>query len=412
MKKLLIVLALAGVMAAHAEELDRPGGIRFGTRMTLMPYVSFSFTHDSNVDASKHSKAGQSWNINPGATFNYKAENWNLSGALYYQYHAYSSGYSKSLNNSSFGESLSYTWSNSSHGGRGWALMISESYSMISQDDDAMNDGGRGIGRDRQQATIAGTLERRFTDRFHGNVNASYYYLHYDNKVGSYAPLYGWQRWTVGAEMGYVVSRWTDFLFSGSYHGYTQENDSSKYFLGPQPKVSDSSRGWSLMGGIGTHATERISYRIMAGYHEYKYNGHSDGGPTYSISGLWKMSDTWNMMAMAARYYSPSETARGSSMITDSVSWGLGHTMLRGKLSSTFDLAYRHQEHPYNTYAINDYRQDVGTARFGLNYTINRYLSLFGSIEYQKNWYNGAAAFKSRYDYDRWRGTVGFRLTY
>lgn len=411
MKKSLLILSVAAISLAHAEEMDRPGGIKIGTRMTLMPYVNFTFTHDSNVGSLRDNDDGQSWSINPGANLAYNAENWHLTGSLYYQYHAYSSGYSHELNSSSFGESLNYSWSNA-QGGKGWSLMLSESYQMISQDDDASNDGGRGVGRDRNQATVAGMLERSFNERIHGGVNASYYYLHYDNKVGKYAPLYGWRRWTVGLESGYVVNKWTDLLVSGSYSGYNQDNDSTKYYSLPAKRVDRDSRSWSVMAGVGTRATERISYRVMVGYSEYEYSEHSDSAPTYQISGNWKMSDTWSMMALASRYFSPSETARGSSAITDSVSWGLAHTMLRGKLSATFDLSYRHQSHPYNTYAQNDYRQDIGTARFGLNYTLNRFVSLFGSVEYQKSWYSGTPYYRGNYDYDRWRGTVGFRLTY
>ena len=413
MKRIITALALAGALAAGAEELDRPSGIQIGTRMTLNPYVSLSFTHDSNVDSVNKKNDGQLWTVSPGTSLTYKGGNWGLTGQLYYQYHAYSSGYSKQLNQSSWGESLTYNWSNAQGGGKGWQLMLTESYRFITQDHDAMSDGGRGIGRDRQQADVSGALERRFTDRFHGGVNASYYYLHYDNQVNSYAPLYGWTRWSVGGQVGYVVNKWSDLLLTGNYHGYTQDNDSNKYYEWDKiHNIKDRSKGWTVQGGFGTHATERITYRVLVGYSHYEYCNHSDNAPTYTISGNWKMTDNWNMMLMGSRYYSPSETARGSSALTDTVSWGLAHSMVRGKLTATFDLAYRRQEHPYNTYSDNDYRTDIGTARFGLNYTINRFVGVFGSLEYQKSWYSGPGGLTSQYDYDRWRATVGMRLTY
>ena len=413
MKRILMVLAIAGALVAGAEELDRPSGIQIGTRMTLNPYVSLSFTHDSNVNSTKKQEDGQSWTVSPGTSLTYVGDNWNLSGALFYQYHAYSSGYSKQLNTSSWGESLTYNWSDAAGAGKGWKLMLTENYQFISQDDDATTDGGRGVGRDRQQANFAGALDRRFTDRFHGSVNSSYYYLHYDNKLKSYAPMYGWTRWTVGAEVGYVVNKWTDILVSGNYQGYTQENDSYKYYYWDTLNhINDRSRGGTVQAGVATHATERITYRVLVGWSRYVYNHHTSDAPTYTISGNWKMTDNWSMMALGSRYYSPSETGRGSTSLTDTLSWGIAHSMVRGKLTATFDLSYRHQEHPYNTYAENDYKTDIGTARFGLNYTINRFVGVFGSVEYQQSWYSGRANMSSQYDYDRWRATVGMRLTY
>lgn len=412
MKKLLFIAALAVAAAAQAEELDRPGGIKIGQRMTLKPYVSFSFTYDSNVNSTNKKADGQSWCANPGATLEYNGDNWRLFGGLTYQYHAYSSNYSSSHNNSSFGENLVFNWSDSENEGKGWHLMLSESYQMISQDDDAMNDGGRGVGRDRSQANAAAVLERRFTEKLHGNVNASYYYLHYDNRAYSYGPMYGWTRWMLGAELGYAASKWTDLLIAANYAGYTQDNNSYLYYTpGVDPVLDDHSEGYSLMGGIGSYMTERISYKVLFGWSHYDYCTSSEDAPTYMISANWKMTDNWNMMLMGSRYYSPSETARGSSALTDTISWGIAHSMIRGKLTAAFDVAYRRQEHPFNTYQKFDYEQDVGTARLSLNYTINRFVGVFTSFEYQQAWYSGAAK-QNNYDYDRWRATVGFRLTY
>ena len=414
MKKILLLAAMAGVMVAQAEEMDRPGGIKIGTRMTLKPYVSFSITHDSNVNGQSKQQSGQSWTVGPGTTLEYNGGNWRLTGGLDYRYHAYSSGYSKHLNSSSIAESLVFNWHDSENGsGKGWSLMLSESYNLISQDDDATNNGGRGSGRDRQQANVAGVLERRFTDKFHGNVNASYYYLHYKNREMHYAPMYGWTRWMAGTEWGWVLSKWTDLLIAGNYAGYTQENDSYKYYAwDTKSKIDNKSEGYSVMGGFGSYMTERISYKVLVGWSHYDYCNSSENAPTYVVSANWKMTDNWNMMLLGSRYYSPSETGRGSSALTDRVSWGVAHSMVRGKLTAAFDLSFRRTEHPFNTYAQNDYQQYIGAARLSLNYTINRFVGVFGSLEYQQAWYDGLASMRNDYDYDRWRATVGFRLTY
>lgn len=415
MKKILLLAAIAGAMLVHAEEMDRPSGVKIGSRMTLKPYVGFSFTYDSNVNGQKKKQDGESWNINPGVSLEYNGGNWRLSGGVTYQYHMYSSGYSSQLNNSSAAENLVFNWHDSENtAGKGWSLMLSETYSLISQDDDATTNGGRGSGRDRQQANVAGVLERRFNEKFHGNVNVSYYYLHYKNREMHYAPMYGWTRWLVGTEWGWVVSKWTDILIAGNYAGYTQDNNSNKYYWWDNKNnIDDDSKGYSLMAGFGTYMTERISYKVLVGWSHYDYCTSSENAPTYMVSANWKMTDNWNMMLMGSRYYSPSETARGSSALTDTISWGVAHSMVRGKLTASFDVAYRHLQHPFNTYSQNDYEQDIATARLSLNYTINRFVGVFGSVEYQQAWYDGAVqSMASDYDYDRWRATVGFRLTY
>ena len=46
--------ASASVLTASADMVDRPTGFKIGERMTLRPYVSLSYTYDSNVDSAKH----------------------------------------------------------------------------------------------------------------------------------------------------------------------------------------------------------------------------------------------------------------------------------------------------------------------------------------------------------------------
>ncbi len=414
LKKLFVIAAVSSAVAANADTMDRPGGFKVGQRMTVRPYVSLYYTFDSNVDSSHHSDSrnGSSWNVNPGFTASYQSENWNIDAGAFYRYHAYSRN-SSNLDTSSYGQNLALTWSNTKDGGKGWSLNIRESYEFISQDDDMSDREGRGIGRDRQQFQIGGTLQRRFTERWHASLDSSYYFLDYDNKSSKYAPMYGWTRWTAGGQVGYVASPWTDLLLAANYQGYDQDNDRDRRGetgMARGRKISSDSKGWTIHAGIGTHATERISYRIMGGYSRFEYGGgaHDSDGFTYSISGQWKMSDTWNMMLLGSSYYQPSEQEYGSAVRADFVSWGLAHTMVRGKVNATLNLNYRHERHEYTEYSSSDYDSDIWTARLGLNYTLNRFVSLFSSLEYQDYMSHD----RSNYDYDRWRLSVGMRLTY
>ena len=398
----------ASVLTASADVVDRPSGFKIGERMTLRPYVSLSYTYDSNVDSAKHAKSGSTWVVNPGLGAEYKGDNWELAGRAWYRYHAYNR-YSNQLNESSFGENLTFKWANSLPNEKGWSVLLSENFSQIAQDDDMSDHSGRGIGRDRKTFQASGIVERRINERLHAAVNASYYMLDYDNNVKSYAPLYGWKRLLAGGEIGYAASKWTDFLVAANYSWYQQDNIPSGV------RYSDESRGWSLMAGLGTRATERIEYRILTGWSRFEYaNGDADevNGWTYQVSGKWKISDTWNMMLLAASYYQPSEREACSAIRVDSISWGVAHSMVRGKLNATLDLNYRRESHEYTAERAYDYDDDIITARIGLNYTLNRFLQLFGRIEYQTDMCDGGNVRGHNYDYDRFRGTVGMRLTY
>lgn len=417
MKKLMIVAALVSSFAAQAEVMDRPTGFKIGQRMTVRPYVSMSYTYDSNVTSRERAKSGSSWVVSPGFTADYKAENWNLEGGAFYQYHAYSNN-SNNLNHDSYGQNLAYNWANSKSGERGWSLTLRESYQKISQDDDMSNHGGRGAGRDRSQFQFAAAVQRRITERLHADVEGTYYYLDYDNDSGKYAPMYGWRRWTAGGQVGYAASKWTDLLIAANYQGYKQDNDvyrGGETMVGPRNgRYSSSSKGYTVQTGIGTHATERISYRLTGGWSRFEYAGGAKtlNGFTYQGASSWQMTDRWTMMLLATSYYQPSEQEYGSAVRVDSIAWGVGHAMVRGKLNATFDVNFRHENREYSEYRASEYDQDILTTRIGMNYTINRFVSAFTSLEYQIDWIGGNSYGKNSYDYDRWRLTVGMRLTY
>ncbi len=404
----LTALVSTVALAASADIADRPQGFKVGERMTLRPYVSLSYTYDSNIDSTRHGKSGSIWVVNPGLGAEYKADNWEITGRAWYRYHAYNR-YAKQLNQSSYGENVAFRWTDSLPDEKGWSVMLSESFSQIAQDDDMTEHNGRGIGRDRKTFQTSALVERRINDKWHAAAEASYYMLDYENNMSRYASLYGWKRTTAGGEIGYAASQWTDILLAANYQWYDQDN------APPTTRYADESKGWTVMGGIGTRATERISYRLLTGWSRFDYAGSHGGevnGWTYQASAKWMLSDTWNTMLLASSYYQPSEREVGSAIRVDSVSWGLAHTMVRGKLNSSFDINYRRETHEYTMRNAYDYDDDIITARLALTYSLNRFLQVYGSLEYQVDMCSGKGPAGSDYDYDRYRGTVGLRLTY
>ena len=409
-----VVLAVAGILAigASAEVLDRPTGIKIGQRMTLRPYVSLSISWDSNVSGS-HGNAGNRgdvlWTVNPGFSLDYKADMWSLLLNGYYNYHSYTKSENVSRHNQhTYGETLRWNWSNSKGLDRGWTFMLSETFQQMSMSDDLSYGDGTSYTADRYQFTINGGTQYRINEHWHADANASYYLLDYQNDTASpyRSALYGWQRWMASGELGFAPSRWLDILGHIGYQGYKQDNVSST-------RTGSESQGYTAQVGVGSHATERISYRALAGWSRFEYGDTATSdGFVYTLSGRWKISDTLHTMLMASSYYQPSERELSSQSRVDSASWGIAKSWVRGKLNTTLDMTYRHETHDGTEYDSVDYALDVGTARAGLHYTLNRFLTGFLMAEYQRSFNNESQRTYGYCDYDRWRLTMGVRFTY
>lgn len=415
----LVFFALGAVVAvspAAAEIQDRPAGVKIGQRLTLRPYVSFDFTYDSNSNQQNDNDGNTSWHINPHLNLTYKSERFNAELGLFYGYRAYNSN-SRNENGQDYGEDLRMSWTTAAADEKGWTILLTERYQRMTEDDDFQNNNGRGLWRDRTTFLVDADIERRFTDKLHASVYGSYYYLDYANDSKSYIPLYGWQRWMGGVQVGYALSKWTDFVLTGNYQGYSQDNDYDVSHMsdvyGTKGRYSSESRGYTVHAGLQSRATEKISYRVLAGWSRFEYaGGESDSdGFTYSASANWMITDTWHTMLLASSYYQPSEREYGSANRVDSVSWGLAHSMIRGKLNATLDAAYRRETRAYTDQSAPDYDEDIFSFRLGLDYTLNRFFAIYARGEYQCCLFD-EDIYGDDCDYNRFRVTVGFRLQY
>ena len=413
MSKTSLVFAVALVLgqASVAEVLDRQSGIKIGERLTLRPYVTSSITYDSNVDANsgratKSDKDDFLWTISPSLWLHYNGENWSTILSGFYNYRQYFKRCHRNYNRHEYGQDFRVNWSNSTGAEKGWSLILGESFHQITMANDMIVDGGS-YDSDARQFQVAGALQRRFNEHWHADVNSSYYWLDYQNDTKNRAAFYGWDRWLVGGEIGFAPSKWTDLLVSGSYQGYSQDNASGSGYSG-------DSKGYSVQAGIGSYMTERISYRALAGWSRFEYGDSSsaENGFVYTLSGNWKIGETWNTMLLASSYYQPSERQYASKARIDAVSWGLAKVMVRGQLRATLDVRYRRENHEYVTSGGDDYTLNIWTGRLGLDYSICRMLSVFAYGEYQKSMNDEARAHNDAYDYDRWRLTAGVKLSY
>ena len=385
---------------------DKPQGFRFfNQHLTIKPYVSLSYTYDSNVDTTDKSTSDSIFCIQPGADFEWKGERWALVGSVWYRRNAYCK-YSNEMGENSYGESLAYKWSTSEQNERGWSLVLSEKYRYTDQADALGSGDGRGIWRDREALDISGAIQRRFTERLHAEVMGQYNWLDYKNDTGKYAPLYGWSQWAVGAQAGYAASKWTDLLVAAGYSRYTQPGGHG------YQNYSNDSEVWTIQAGLGTHATEKITYRALMGASWLEYGGHSnaDCGWTYSLDANWRITRQLQFSVLGKSYYQPSERTRGQAIKVYSLSSGLSYLTLGDKMTLTANVAWRYEDTCYNDRYLaygNDFDEDILSVRLGADYVINRWISVFASFTWEEEWCD-----RRSYDYDRFRGTIGMRFHY
>ena len=161
-------------LIAGESEADKPQGFRFfNQHLTIKPYVSLSYTYDSNIDTTRHGTSDSIFCIQPGADFEWKGERWAIVGSLWYRRNAYCE-YSNEMGENSYGESLAYKWTTSKQDERGWSLILSEKYRYTDQSDALGSGDGRGIWRDREAFDISGAIQRRFTERLHAELIGQY----------------------------------------------------------------------------------------------------------------------------------------------------------------------------------------------------------------------------------------------
>jgi len=420
LKKSLFTVAAVAVSFAFAQEAiengdhgsgsvaDKPTGFRFmNNRLTIKPYVALSYIYDSNIDTTSKANGDSIFCVQPGADFTWRGDRWELAGTLWYRYNAYCE-YSDELGENSYGESLAYKWTNVSEEGKGWNLMLSERYQYVSQNDGLNSGSGRGIWRDREQTDVTGLLERRFTDRLHADVQGQYSWLDYKRDSSNYAPLYGWSEYAAGREAGYVASKWTDLLISGGYSHYLQKQGHG------YKDYNNESQVWTVQGGLGSHATEKITYRALAGVSQLEYGGHNnaDMGWTYQLSSNWRITRQLQASLLGNSFYQPSERSLGQAIKVYALSAGLSYLTFGDKMTFTGNVAWRYEESVYSDRYLaagNDFDEDILSLRFGANYILNRWVSLFADITWEESWCGSG---RDEYDYDRWRGTVGVRFHY
>ena len=404
-----VSFAQQGVTTPQKE--SRPTGFRFfNNHLTIKPYVSLTYTYDSNIDTAHHAEDDSIFAVTPGAEFEWRGEKWALTGSLWYRYRYYCE-YNHDMGEHSYGEKLAYTYSSSAKDEKGWTLMLAERYGFYNQSDDLTSRNGRGVWRDRETFDAQGVLERRFTERWHADIQGQYTWLDYKNKTGHYVPLNGWSQYGGGVQAGYAASRWTDLLVAAGYSRYNQKTANQ---AGLTRHYSNNSDSYSVMAGLGSHMTELITYRALMGaaWFDYGNAGDTDCGWTYTLSANWRIHRQVQLSVMGSSYYQPSERYVGQAVKVYTLGGGVSYLTLGDRLNLTANVSWRYEENIYSDNAYThrqNYDESWLSARLGADYLVNRWMSVFANIMWEQEWCGRG---NNDYNYDRFRGTLGVRFHY
>ena len=414
---LTMTLALAaGVAVAQQgvtkpQSASRPTGLSFFNRhLTIKPFVTLSYTYDSNVDADSSSADDSVFAVKPAVDFIWRGSKWELVGDLWYR-HRHFCKYTDEMGEDSFGEALQFRYTTSGQEEKGWSLLLSQRYAFISQSDDFdTRGGGRGIWRDRQTLDVSGILERRFTERWHMDIQGQYSWLDYENNSGSY-PLFGWSQYSTGVQLGYAASKWTDLLVAAGYSIYDQ--DLSGNDIKTSRRYNDRSDSYSVQAGIGTHATKKITYRALMGasWFDYGDSGETDCGWTYTLSANWRMHRQVQLSVLGSSYYEPSDEYVGQARKVYTLSSGVSYLTLGDRLNLTANVSWRFDETVYSDDVYTsryNYNRSHLSARVAADYLLNRWTSVFAHFI----WDDESVDSNSDLDYDRFRGVFGVRFHY
>ena len=419
MKSILHPLVTGGVLFCVAFGMngiaqEKASGIKIGN-LTLSPFVNLEWNYDSNVDLDRLEYDDWYLRVNPGLDLTYTGNDWGVNGQLWFSYDKYHQ-YSE-LNEPRFGGRFSEYWESDEK----WRVVLGQSY-MESKSNDSVLEGGRGIWRNRSYLDLNGAVSYQFSERTGATASGQYSKVDYANDGEKYGYLYGWEEWSVGLELARKLTEKSNLLLSGSYQMYEQDNAKeydphnayNNYYNFDRKSV-----GYSLMAGLGSRATERITYRGLMGVNWFDYGrqGNTQGW-TYQLNGNWLISKKWAASIAGSSYFQPSETEANQSMQAYTISGGATYRPIK-RLTIRGDLGYRREDDQYERLDYGKKMTDhIYSARLRADYQFVKHTSVYAGVDYvlwksdEDGPYPKDEDKGYQHEYDRLLLTVGLKLRY
>ncbi len=387
-----LTATLCGCLALPALAKEGPGFQFNGGRLQVNPVVTTGVFWESDNGNGKDDSGG-GWRIQPALSFGYNTRRTNLGLNLFYTYER---GFEDkdARDSDSYGVNLSLRQELS----RRWNLMVSTSYSRSENDEfygyDWNKSGVPLIDEDRQENYNFNTALGYRTDKWQASIGAGWS----RSKL-----LDGWKNCSDVYNLSVLGGR--------AIGPHTYWNASVTMSI-DKPDYGNTSESYYLMTGVSGETSARTSYSAMAGVGIYDYSGYygeTDIGPTYNISGAYKLSRRVALsMALSSRYEPEYNGDAKSFYIWSHHLTGAVNFQWTDVLSSRLSVAGMYEQHetPSGT-AARSYDRTYVQLSFSTSYKLNDYVSLYGSVSWKEDMYSG-----DRKDEDEYRMDAGLTFRF
>jgi len=387
-RTVVILLLMATLSVCSFAQESR--GFKFNN-LSVSPFVNLEYAYDSNVYYTKEAAGDSILTVNPGVDLTYKGNDWGLTGNGWFAYDKYLD--IDTLNATRYGESFEVYKETAN----GFRLVLGQKY-LKSGQNDSLADGGRGLWRSRDELSFNSALSYQVSEKTSLTLTGVYSDLNYAKDPVKYYDLYGWSEWSLGLEGAYKITEKSNLLLNGGYQNYTSDGAKG---------ISSGSTGYSLMAGIGSAATKKITYRILTGASWFQYaEGDQLVGWTYSLDSSWVINKKLVATIAGSSYFQPSEQEQNQATQVYALSTGLSYRPM-GKLTTRFDISYRREENQFAVSSGGMNTEDRYSIRARADYQLMRYATVYLGAEYQDQ-----LSDEDKYSFDRYRGTMGLSFRY
>lgn len=401
-KPLALAALLCGCLMASAVQggifdVKKEGtGFQFaGGKAVLTPSVSIGAFWESNArDTSHDEESGGGWRVQPTLSFGYDAKRTNLGINGFYTMER---GFEDkdAQDSDSYGVNIGLRRELSQY----WNLTLSTSYSR-SENDEFYGDtwspyGLSRIDEDRRETyTANGALGYR-TDKWQLSIGAGW---------SRSKELDGWKQTTDTYNFSVMGGRAISFK--------TYLNVSLSMSV-DDPEYGNTSESYYIMTGVSGDLSKRFSYSAMVGVGIYDYSGYygeTEFGPSYDISGAYKLSRKIALsLALSSRYEPEYNGDSKAYYVWSHNLTGAVNFQWTDSFSSRLNLAAFYEEHtaPDNWNGSQDYERTYLQIAFNTYWKVNDYASLYGGVSWKSDMYSG-----DRDDRDDLRGDIGLSFTF
>mgnify|MGYP003757470301 CR=1 FL=1 len=354
---LLAGIVWAGASLAGPFDFVQPSdGFHFG-ELTVSPFAEVLYFYDTNYDrVDRGSSSSHGPSLRGGLDYSYAGDRNTFSGQAWYQWENYNGD--GRLDSKQWRESLRYMHETP----QGTVLNLNHYWAETDQ-----SDYERGQWRDRREFMLGAGIAHAFSPKTRVHLDVGVEDVAYRSPF-----LYDWRKYSADVSLARRFGAKSDaFINAGTS---LEENEDYSGF----------SKAYRIGLGMASRATEKVSYRVVAGAEAFDYNGRprgsTDWAPYYQLGATWNASSKWTWTLTGRGEHRSSEEYGSNYTRTYTLGVGAAYQANR-RLSLSMRSLWRYDESEYRvtdftTGRSKDKRDHELGVRTDVTYRLNKYASL------------------------------------